>query len=129
MINANVKNINKICFLLVTHTGIIKINKIIIVIGQIIIWIGVFMILAINKFEYLGKKLLVININQTKNKNDEVIVKIILLINKIRFSLIFFSILFTNTINKIYYILFKILIILKFNLEVLYYKYTKYFRK
>lgn len=36
IVNAILKNNNKIFFLFVTHTGIIKINKIIIVIGQII---------------------------------------------------------------------------------------------
>lgn len=91
IISDNVKNTNKICFLLVTHIGIIKINRIILVIGQIIIWIEVFIILATNEFWDLGKKLLVINISQTKNKNKEAIVKVILLINKICFNL-FFSI-------------------------------------
>ncbi|BDT03500.1 hypothetical protein SHM_11460 [Spiroplasma ixodetis] len=91
IISDNVKNTNKISFLLVTHIGIIKINRIILVIGQIIIWIEVFIILATNEFWDLGKKLLVINISQTKNKNKEAIVKVILLINKICFNL-FFSI-------------------------------------
>ncbi|WP_342253511.1 hypothetical protein [Spiroplasma endosymbiont of Zeiraphera isertana] len=46
--------------------------------------------MATNEFWDLGKKLLVINISQTKNKNKEAIVKVILLINKICFN--FFSI-------------------------------------
>ena len=89
IISDNVKNINKICFLLVTHIGIIKINKIILVIGQIIIWIEVFIILATSEFWDLGKKLLVINISQTKNKNKEAIVKVTLLTNKVCFNLFF----------------------------------------
>lgn len=93
IISAKIKKNSKIGFLLVTHTGIIKINKMILVIGQIIIWIEVFIILATNDVDDFGKKLLVMNISQTKNKNNEVIVKVILLINKIWFALFFFIIL------------------------------------
>lgn len=52
--NTNTKNTNKIIFLLVTHTGIIKINKIMAVIGQIIAWIEVFIILLIIESFDLG---------------------------------------------------------------------------
>lgn len=52
--NAILKNNNKIFFLFVNHTGIIKINKIIIVIGQIITWIEVFIILLIIEWFDLG---------------------------------------------------------------------------
>lgn len=54
IVNAILKNNNKIFFLFVTHTGIININKIIIVIGQIITWIEVFIMLLIIEWFDLG---------------------------------------------------------------------------